>query len=116
MQCHLEGEARITRADRSQSDYRPGEVLSDFVAIFVREDDAQQRRGAVSHVESLMLSRCKRESGEAMSCISCHDPHVQPNAAERSGYYRSRCITCHVSLINITMRASQTARHVTCLG
>ena len=99
MQCHLEGETRITRADRSQSDYRPGEVLSDFVAIFVREDDAQQRRGAVSHVESLMLSRCKRESGEAMSCMSCHDPHVQPNAAERSGYYRNRCITCHVSMI-----------------
>ena len=63
--------------------------------IFVREDNAQQRRGAVSHVESLALSRCKRQSGEALSCITCHDPHVQPNAADRSNYYRSKCINCH---------------------
>jgi Tetratricopeptide repeat/Cytochrome c554 and c-prime len=99
MQCHLEGEARIARTGRSQEDYRPGEVLSDYLAIFVREDDAQQRRGAVSHVESLTLSRCKRESGEALSCITCHDPHVQPSAAERSAYYRTRCVKCHGSTI-----------------
>ena len=97
MQCHLEGEARIARAGRSQGDYRPGEHLSDYVGIFVREDDARQRRGAVSHVESLALSRCKRQSGEALSCITCHDPHVQPNAADRSNYYRSKCISCHAS-------------------
>ena len=43
MQCHLEGEARIARAGRSQGDYRPGEHLSDYVGTFVREDDARQR-------------------------------------------------------------------------
>jgi len=96
-QCHLEGEARIARAGRSQDDYRPGERLSDYLAIFVREDDAQQGRGAVSHVESLALSRCRRESGQALSCITCHDPHVQPSAAERSRYYRARCTSCHVA-------------------
>jgi tetratricopeptide repeat protein/cytochrome c554/c'-like protein len=98
MQCHLEGEARIARAGRSQGEYRPGEILSDYVAVFVREDDAAQRRGAVSHVESLALSRCKRASGEALSCITCHDPHVQPGALERSDYYRSKCVSCHASI------------------
>ena len=95
MQCHIEGEARIARAGRSQEDYRPGDLLSDTLAIFVRENDAQERRGAVSHVESIALSLCKRRSGEALSCITCHDPHVQPGAAEKSGYYRARCLGCH---------------------
>jgi Flp pilus assembly protein TadD len=98
MQCHLEGTARIARAGRSQDDYRPGEMLSDYLAIFIREEDAQERRGAVSHVESLALSRCKRESGVKMSCITCHDPHVQPSAEARSGYYRAKCVGCHAPM------------------
>jgi hypothetical protein len=97
MQCHLEGEARISRAGRSEQDYQPGDRLSDYLAIFVREDAAQQRRGAVSHVESLALSRCRRESGGALSCITCHDPHVQPRADGKASYYRAKCVGCHAS-------------------
>lgn len=97
-QCHLEGEARIARAGRSQQDYRPGERLSDYLAIFVRENNAKQRRGAVSHVESLAVSRCKVESGDRLSCLTCHDPHVQPGAEERAGYYRAKCIACHAPM------------------
>lgn len=95
MQCHLEGEARIARAGRSEDDYKPGELLSDSLTIFVREDDARDRRAAVSHVESLALSACSRKSAGALACTSCHDPHVQPRAAERADYYRSKCVACH---------------------
>ncbi len=98
VQCHLEGEARIARADRSLSQFQPGEPLSEYLAIFVREDNAQQRRGAVSHVESLAVSRCKVESGDRMSCVTCHDPHVRPSAEARAGYYRAKCIACHGSM------------------
>jgi predicted CXXCH cytochrome family protein len=98
IQCHLEGEARIARVGRSQEDYRPGDRLSDFVTIFVREDDARQRRAAVSHVESLALSRCKIKSGDALSCLTCHDPHVQPDAAERATAYRAKCLGCHETM------------------
>ena len=31
-QCHLSGEARVERAGRKFADYRPGDVLSEFVA------------------------------------------------------------------------------------
>jgi Tfp pilus assembly protein PilF len=95
MQCHLEGEARIARAGRSEEDYRPGDVLSDDLAIFIREDAARERRGAVSHVESIALSRCRRDGGAALSCITCHDPHVQTGDAEKAAYYRARCLGCH---------------------
>ncbi len=98
VQCHLEGEARIARAGRSQQEYQPGERLSEYLAIFVRENNAQQRRGAVSHVESLAVSRCKVESGDKLSCVTCHDPHVQPGAEEKAGYYRARCIACHAPM------------------
>ena len=37
MQCHLEGEARIARAGRSQDDYRPGErCRTTWESSFVR--------------------------------------------------------------------------------
>jgi Flp pilus assembly protein TadD len=72
-------------------------VLSDDLAIFIRGDAARERRGAVSHVESMALSRCRRESGMALSCITCHDPHVQPDAGEKAGYYRARCLGCHAA-------------------
>ena len=98
IQCHLEGEARIARAGQSQENYRPGDRLSEFITIFVREDDARQRRAAVSHVESLAVSRCKIKSGDALSCLTCHDPHVQPGAAERSTSYRAKCLGCHAPM------------------
>jgi hypothetical protein len=95
VQCHLEGEARITRAGRSEEEYKPGDLLSDSLAIFVRENAANERRGAVSHVESVAASRCKQKSGDALSCLTCHDPHVQPGRDERPTYYRAKCVGCH---------------------
>jgi tetratricopeptide (TPR) repeat protein len=38
---------------------------------------------------------CKRKSGDAMSCTSCHDPHYEPPAEERVAYYRDKCLACH---------------------
>src|SRR5215472_10290810 len=29
-----------------------------------------------------------------MSCLTCHDPHVQPRV-NAAAYYRQRCLTCH---------------------
>jgi predicted CXXCH cytochrome family protein len=94
-QCHLEGQARIARAGRKLTDFRPGDRLSDTLAVFVVANAANAARGAVSHVESLAVSACKRRSGDRMSCLSCHDPHVQPEPAARVAYYRARCLQCH---------------------
>ncbi len=97
-QCHLEGQARIARAGRTLTGFRPGERLADSMAVFVFANAASAARGAVSHVESLAESVCKRKSGDRMSCLSCHNPHVQPEPAARAEYYRARCLQCHATL------------------
>jgi predicted CXXCH cytochrome family protein len=97
-QCHLEGQARIARAGRTLTDFRPGDLLSDSISVFVFANAGSAARGAVSHVESLAESVCKRRSGEAMSCLSCHDPHAQPVPAARAEYYRTRCLQCHAPM------------------
>jgi Flp pilus assembly protein TadD len=97
-QCHLEGTARIAKVGRTPYSYRPGETLSESLAIFVRTDADAHGPGAVSQVESLALSRCKRTAGDALSCITCHDPHVQPTTAQKAGYYRAKCLGCHAAL------------------
>jgi tetratricopeptide (TPR) repeat protein len=42
---------------------------------------------------SLAWSRCYTESGGALSCVSCHNPHR--NAETSASYYEARCVTCH---------------------
>jgi tetratricopeptide (TPR) repeat protein len=40
-------------------------------------------------------SRCFQASAGKMGCISCHDPHFKPAAAEKVSYFRERCLSCH---------------------
>jgi hypothetical protein len=93
-QCHLSGEARVEAAGLRIEDYRPGELLSDFVSYFVFED---RRSGlkATSHVEKLSLSRCKQRSGDKLWCGTCHDPHGEPARQDREKWHQARCETCH---------------------
>jgi tetratricopeptide (TPR) repeat protein len=51
--------------------------------------------GAVSQVEALAQSQCKKQSGNSMSCISCHNPHQSVAAEVRVAFYRGKCLACH---------------------
>lgn len=93
-QCHLQGVARILRRGRQWFDYRPGLPLSDFLSVFVAAKDAKET-DVVGHVEQMYQSRCYQGSAGRMGCISCHDPHRLPEAAEKTTYYRDRCLKCH---------------------
>jgi hypothetical protein len=42
---------------------------------------------------SLAWSRCYTESGGALSCVTCHNPHH--NAETSPSYYEARCVVCH---------------------
>jgi predicted CXXCH cytochrome family protein len=95
MQCHLEGNVAIERPGRHVYEFRPGEKLTDYVRYFMLTGSQSSELGAVSQVEALAQSQCKKKSGDAMSCTSCHNPHQSPAAAERVAYYRSKCLACH---------------------
>jgi len=99
MQCHLEGKVAIERAGRHVYEFRPGATLADYVRYFVLVGGTSAGQsaglGAVSQVEALAQSGCKKKAGDAMSCISCHDPHRSPVPEERVAYYRKKCLACH---------------------
>ncbi|MBV8705716.1 MAG: tetratricopeptide repeat protein [Acidobacteriaceae bacterium] len=92
--CHLEGDTRIEHAGRDVNEFKPGDRIGDYVSYFVFSSDQLMSRG-VSEIEQLSFSRCKRVSGNRMSCMSCHDPHYSPPDAEKARFYRSKCLACH---------------------
>jgi hypothetical protein len=95
MQCHLEGNAAIERPGRHAYDFRPGDVLDDYVRHYVLTQASASSLGANGQFEALAQSKCKLKSGESMSCISCHDPHYSPAEGERVSYFRGKCLACH---------------------
>ena len=95
MQCHLEGNAAIERAGKHLYEYRPGDDLSDYIRYYLLMDSHSPNLRAASQFEALAESTCKKKSGDAMSCTSCHDPHRAIPADERVSFYRAKCLACH---------------------
>ncbi len=89
-QCHLTGEARIETAGHSIGEFRAGERLSDYVTYLVRAGGGSGLK-VTSHVEKLAASACKRASGNALWCGTCHDPHTNASKAQES------CVSCHTN-------------------
>lgn len=106
MQCHLEGKAAIEQPERHLYEYQPGQKLSDYVHYFVIADQ-KRNLGAISQVEALSQSVCKKKTGDAMSCTTCHDPHSEPSAAERVSYYRQKCLACHGDQFGVRHHSEQ---------
>ena len=92
--CHLEGDVTIKRAGSSALNYRPGESISTYLAYYV-QTNANLTDRAVSEVEQLSQSQCKRTSGDRMSCMNCHDPHYTPDSSHRVAFFRGKCLACH---------------------
>ena len=105
MQCHLEGKVAIERADRHVYEYQPGDNLFDFIRYYVLANSS--KLGAVSQVEAMSESVCKKKSGDRMSCTSCHDPHDSPSAERRVAYYRDKCLACHGAAFGAKHHPSQ---------
>ncbi len=94
-QCHLTGAARVARGSNSR--YRPGDLLSDSVAVFVWEGASGGAADATSHYEKLEQSKCKQASGSKLWCATCHDPHSAVPLAKRAEHYRQACLSCHAT-------------------
>ncbi len=100
--CHQTGAARVLKPGKTYQDFRPGRPLDETVSIFeippTRANPPQDDH--VEHYYSMSLSKCFRAtqtSANAMRCITCHDPHVEPAAADAPAFYNAKCLTCHTA-------------------
>jgi hypothetical protein len=95
--CHQRGDTRITQPGKRLADFRPGQPLIETVVILKVPPKADERDDSdlLEHDSAMKLSRCFRESGGKLSCLTCHDPHVQPSPKEAANYFRAKCLTCH---------------------
>ena len=97
MNCHQAGDTRVLQPGKAYSDFRPGAALEDTVAIFALPLAASSPPASplLEHFSLMRLSKCFTSSGGKMSCLTCHDPHLQPARETRAGYFRQRCLICH---------------------
>jgi predicted CXXCH cytochrome family protein len=92
-QCHLRTSATIVGRGRKPGDFRPGLPREDFHQDYRLEvPDAPMT--VTGHVEQMHLSRCYQRS-DSLTCLTCHDPHDEPEPRERVERYRSICLQCH---------------------
>ncbi|HWE83349.1 MAG TPA: cytochrome c3 family protein [Terracidiphilus sp.] len=98
LNCHLEGQAGVTRLGKRPEDFRPGENLFDYSVFFVHSGENGSGGRATSQWEALLRSRCKIASGDKLTCTTCHDPHGGPSPEKRVEYYRAKCLQCHAEM------------------
>jgi tetratricopeptide (TPR) repeat protein len=103
-QCHLETTShllpdRIRHYDQEPFGYDPNHPLADFNAYFVR-DPAKGRTDnfeIASEAYRLRQSQCYLQSGGALTCETCHDPHNLHKGPQSAVYYANVCMRCHAS-------------------
>jgi tetratricopeptide (TPR) repeat protein len=108
MRCHLQGNAVLTNG-KSWFDFRPGMKLSDYITVFLpRYADSESDFIMASHADRLKQSKCYIESlqksvakqntlrpfKEALTCVSCHNPHVSVRETPTE-HFNSVCTKCH---------------------
>jgi len=99
LQCHLgdaDASERVQRTGADARDFRPGDHLAEYVDVMTFRHASDDRFGLGGQGDRLMLSRCYKESGGALDCLSCHNPHISVYSSETPrNRYRKACQVCH---------------------
>jgi Flp pilus assembly protein TadD len=114
-QCHLQGELRVLRRDRGIFDFRPGLPFEHFMTVFTRPAKVMDFHKSVGQFDQMLVSRCRTQSGGALTCTSCHDPHYAPPPEKKAEHYRSKCQTCHQQKGCTETPALRTAKQDNCV-
>ena len=106
--CHGAGGAHVTRMRAGKYDGDPMERLETWPATRLLALCGQCHGAAMegSHPVAtdqtnrfqpagLAQSRCFQSSGGALSCLTCHDSHI--NVSTNTRAYEAVCLTCHTS-------------------
>ncbi|MFZ0744707.1 MAG: hypothetical protein WAM85_09870 [Terracidiphilus sp.] len=120
MACHQTGDARVLKPGKTYQDFRPGHPLDETLSILMIPPTRESPPSAdhVEHYYSMTLSKCYRSSCGRLSCITCHDPHMEPSPEEAPAYFASKCLTCHTNescRLPIKTRMQQTPAN-NCIG
>ena len=99
MACHQTGDVRVLKPGKTYQDVRPGKPLDETLSILLVPPTRESPPSAdhVEHYYSMTLSKCYRASQGRLSCITCHDPHIEPTREEAPAYFVSKCLTCHTN-------------------
>lgn len=113
--CHMQG-ATVFKEGQTALDFRPGMRLADVMNVFwPRYADSTKSFIMASHPDRLRMSECfigSRDGGEAtdaMTCTTCHDPHV-PIEALGADHYRQVCQSCHTPEHTLTCTEAEPVR------
>ena len=99
MACHQTGDVRVLKPGKTYRDVRPGHPLDETLSILMIPPTRESPPTAdhVQHYYSMTLSKCYRASSGRLSCITCHDPHIEPTREEAPAYFAAKCLTCHTN-------------------
>lgn len=97
MSCHQTGDVRVLKPGKAYQDFRPGEPLDNTLSILMvpPTPSAPPDVDHVEHYYSMTSSKCYRKSAGRLSCITCHNPHIEPTREEAPAYFNGKCLTCH---------------------
>jgi predicted CXXCH cytochrome family protein len=103
MECHLstsrsQDDNVSRRLDREVFSFIPGQPLADYKLYFDRAD-AEEHKDKFDIVDAayrLSFSACFRNS--TMTCLTCHDPHVEAHGQAAESRYIQVCESCHKSV------------------
>ena len=93
-QCHLQGKAWALCGDKRDFDFRPGMLLEEYSSVYSEQANRKETFEVADSPHRLSLSRCFKESGGRLTCITCHDPHrsIRTFSIE---HYIGKCLACH---------------------
>lgn len=105
--CHLQGNA-VLKDNHSFYDFKPGMKLSNYMTVFLpKYKNADDEFIMASHADRLKQSACFVKSAEkiknksslkpyreAMTCVTCHNPHVSVKETNKE-VFNQACQNCH---------------------
>ena len=113
--CHMQG-AAVYREGKRALDFRPGMRLADVQNVYwPRFPDSTKNFLMASHPDRLMMSECFKQSHDEergykpMTCIDCHNPHLNPDSVNVD-MYREICLDCHSAIRDVRCTESQAVR------